>query len=99
MGSFVPVDQVSEDDYDRVLGINTKGVFLLSKAVIKVMKTQEPLKVQTSRHGARDIGRGAIVNIASVLSTFALPGRLSYVASKHAVVGLGRSLGAYIPVT
>ena len=97
MESFVPADQVSEEDYDRVLDVNTKGVFLLTKAVARVMKAQEPRQVEFPRHGTRDIGRGAIVTISSILSLIAMPDRAHYVTSKHAVLGLVRSVGTLLP--
>lgn len=41
----------------------------------------------------RDIGRGAIVNIASANSFAGLPGKMSYTVSKHAVMGLTKMAG------
>ena len=54
------------------------------------MKKQEP-RYYNGRHGSRSIGRGSIVNVASVYSFIATPGLMSYVASKHAIMGLTKS--------
>jgi NAD(P)-dependent dehydrogenase (short-subunit alcohol dehydrogenase family) len=66
----------SEEEYDRIMGINTKGVWLCMKHAIRVMLEQ---------------GHGAIVNVASVAGIVGMPGGAVYSASKHAVVGLTKS--------
>jgi 3alpha(or 20beta)-hydroxysteroid dehydrogenase len=75
-GRLAPMTELSVDDFDRVMAVNCRGVFLGLRAVLRVMKEQ---------------GSGAIVNTASMAgirggATFA-----PYVASKHAVIGLTRS--------
>ncbi len=66
----------SEEDWDRVIGINLKGVWLCMKSEIPQMLKQ---------------GGGAIVNTASVAGLVGIRSRSAYVASKHAVVGLTKS--------
>jgi len=69
---------LSEEQWDRVLGVNLKGVFLCCQAVIPHMMKQ---------------GKGRIVNIAStagVRMTFF--GSLDYTVSKHGVAGLNQHL-------
>ena len=67
----------SEEDFDRVMAVNTKGVWLSMKYELKQMQRQ---------------GRGAIVNNASVAGVVgSRSGAGSYVASKHAVVGLTKA--------
>ena len=73
-----PLCEQTEQDFDSVVDVDAKGVFLCMKHQIPEM-----LKV----------GGGAIVNIASVAGVIADPGMASYVAAKHAVVGLTRSAG------
>jgi NAD(P)-dependent dehydrogenase (short-subunit alcohol dehydrogenase family) len=75
-GSFVFLQQGSEEDYDRMMAINTKGVWLCMKYEIAVMLEQ---------------GYGAIVNVASAAGLVGMPGGAVYSASKHAVVGLTKS--------
>ncbi|GAA5316738.1 MAG: glucose 1-dehydrogenase [Candidatus Pelagadaptatus aseana] len=67
------------DDFDRVMDINVKGVFLCMKAQIPHMQQQ---------------GGGNIVNVSSVAGVGAAPMMSSYAASKHAVLGLTRSAAA-----
>lgn len=66
-------------DFDRVMDINVKGVFLCMKAQIPHMQTQ---------------GGGNILNVASVAGVGAAPMMSSYAASKHAVIGLTKSAAA-----
>jgi 3-oxoacyl-[acyl-carrier protein] reductase len=83
--TLVPTEELSEADWDRMININMKGVFLCCKAVIPVMKRQR---------------RGHIVNIASIAArnggTFA---GIHYVASKGGVLAmtkkLAKELGQY----
>jgi 3-oxoacyl-[acyl-carrier protein] reductase len=69
--------RMKEEEWDAVLGVNLKGVWNFSKAVIKPMVS----------------GRtGRIVNIASVVGLCGNPGQTNYAASKAGVMGLSRSL-------
>lgn len=65
-----------EEDWDRVVGINLKGVWLCMKAEIPQMLKQ---------------GGGAIVNTASVAGLVAITGTVAYVAAKHGVTGLTKA--------
>jgi NAD(P)-dependent dehydrogenase (short-subunit alcohol dehydrogenase family) len=71
-----PLAEVTEAEYDRVLAVNLKGVFL-------GMRTQIPAMVER--------GGGAIVNIASVAGLVAVPLISPYTASKHGIIGLTRN--------
>ena len=64
-------------EWRQVLEVNLDGAFLMARSAI-------PLMVES--------GGGAIVNLASMLGHVSVPGAASYVASKHAVVGLTKSL-------
>jgi NAD(P)-dependent dehydrogenase (short-subunit alcohol dehydrogenase family) len=79
-----PVEELVSADWDRILAVNIKGVFLCSKAVIPYMKKQ---------------GGGKIVNMASTVAFSGLPHFLHYSTSKGSVVtmtrGLARTLGDY----
>ncbi|MBN2099598.1 MAG: SDR family oxidoreductase [Dehalococcoidia bacterium] len=70
------VHNTSEDNWDRVMATNLKGVYLCMKYEIPPMLKQ---------------GKGAIVNTASLAGLKGLSGQASYVASKHGVVGLTKS--------
>ncbi len=84
-GKMLPMVELEVADFDRVMAINARGVFMGLRDVLKVMKEQGT--------------GGAIVNTSSQAGIKG-GGRFSpYVASKHAVVGLSRSAalegGAY----
>jgi NAD(P)-dependent dehydrogenase (short-subunit alcohol dehydrogenase family) len=65
-----------EADFDRVIAVNLKGVWL-------GMKHQIPRMLEN--------GGGAIVNTASLAGLVAVPSLAAYIASKHGVVGLTRA--------
>lgn len=69
--------ETSEEDWDRVLRITLKSVYLCSKAIIPVMLKQ---------------GGGSIVNTASVLGLVASPNQAAYCAAKGAVVMLTKQM-------
>lgn len=76
-----PFLEITEDAFDWVMGINTKGVFLGMKAQLEVMVHQ---------------ASGVIVNTASIAGLLGLPGYAGYSTSKHAVVGLTKSVAVEV---
>ena len=66
----------SVDEFDAIMGVNVKGVWLCMKYQLPLMLAQ---------------GGGAIVNTASVAGLGAAPKMSIYAASKHAVIGLTKS--------
>ena len=75
---FGRVEEVSEQDWDHVIAVDLKGVFLCCQAAI-------PLLRQSGR-------RGRIVNLGSDASRIGWPLIASYSAAKFGVVGLTKSL-------
>ncbi|MBD2731358.1 SDR family oxidoreductase [Nostoc sp. FACHB-892] len=71
-----PLHEQPIEEFDNLMAINVRGVFLCMKYEIEQMLTQ---------------GSGVIVNNSSIEGLIALPGASPYVASKHAVMGLTRS--------
>ena len=71
------IEQTSIEDWERLLAINLKSVFLCSKLIIPYMKKRE---------------KGAIVNIASVNGLLGIPKHAAYNASKGGVISLTRQL-------
>lgn len=65
------------ENFDRVIAVNLRGVWLCMRHEIRQMLSQE--------------GDGAIVNCASVAGLIGLPDIPAYVASKHGVIGLTRA--------
>jgi NAD(P)-dependent dehydrogenase (short-subunit alcohol dehydrogenase family) len=78
-GNFFPIEELPEEEWDRILDINLKGVYLCLKYEAKAMLPA---------------GRGAIVNVGSVNSFRGFPMGSAYVASKHALIGLTSSVSA-----
>ncbi len=76
MAHIAPTGDSTREDWDRVIGINLRGVWSCMKYELQQMKRQ---------------GSGAIVNNASVGALTGNPGIGSYIASKHGVVGLTRT--------
>ncbi|MFC1992392.1 SDR family oxidoreductase [Chloroflexota bacterium] len=70
-----PITETTEEDWDRIIGINLKGVWLCLKYEIQQMLKQ---------------GKGSIVNTASVFGLVGQAKRSLYDASKHGVIGLTR---------
>lgn len=79
-GTLAGIVDLAEDDWDRVLDINLKGIFLSMKYEAKAMLV--------SGKG------GAIVNVGSVNSFLGFPTGSAYVASKHGMIGLTTSASA-----
>lgn len=75
-GVVKPTVEYGEADWDRVIAINLKGVWLCMKSELQQMLKQ---------------GSGAIVNTASVAGLVGLPGFSAYVAAKHGVNGLTKT--------
>ncbi|MFP3203032.1 MAG: SDR family oxidoreductase [Sulfolobus sp.] len=81
--SYGAVHEVEEEEWDRIMDVNVKGAFLMSKYAIPHMLKQ---------------GKGVIINIASVQSFAAQRRVAAYATSKHALLGLTRSIAVdYAP--
>jgi NAD(P)-dependent dehydrogenase (short-subunit alcohol dehydrogenase family) len=76
IAKIAPIADSSRDEWDRVIGINLRGVWSCMKYELRQMERQ---------------GSGAIVNNASVGALTGNPGIASYIASKHGVIGLTRT--------
>ena len=72
----VTIDAIEERDFDRIVSINLKGVWLCLKHQIRHLRAN---------------GGGSIVNNASVSGLVALAGQGAYTATKHGVVGLSKT--------
>ncbi|MEE8488582.1 MAG: SDR family NAD(P)-dependent oxidoreductase [Gemmatimonadota bacterium] len=77
IGVFGTFVDLDIDDYDRVFAVNVRGLFLCSRAFAPGMVEQ---------------GGGVIVNVASLAGKNAFAGGAIYSASKHAVMGMSKSM-------
>jgi 3-oxoacyl-[acyl-carrier protein] reductase len=69
--------RMSEDDFDKVIQINLKSVFNLTKAVIKPMMKQK---------------KGSIINMSSIVGLKGNAGQANYAASKAGILGFTKSI-------
>jgi NAD(P)-dependent dehydrogenase (short-subunit alcohol dehydrogenase family) len=72
-----PAAEMAEADWDAVIDVNLKGPFLVSRLVGPAMATR---------------GWGRIINLGSIMSVVALPGRAPYAAAKAGVLNLTKVL-------
>ena len=77
MDDFVPLGDLDDALWERVLGVNLNGPMYLTRKALATMLAK---------------GAGSIVNIASVGGLFGGRSGVSYTTSKHAVIGLTRSV-------
>jgi NAD(P)-dependent dehydrogenase (short-subunit alcohol dehydrogenase family) len=75
-GASATTQDCSEENWDKTIGINLKGIWLC-------MKYEIPIMLQK--------GKGVIVNCASVAGLVGFQGLPAYVASKHGVIGLTKT--------
>ena len=74
-GPAKPIEEITEEDFDFVYGINVKGAFFGLKYVLPHMKKQKS---------------GSIVNTASVAGLIGSPSMMLYNSSKHALMGINK---------
>jgi NAD(P)-dependent dehydrogenase (short-subunit alcohol dehydrogenase family) len=74
--AIMPTVDIMEDEWDRIVGINLRGMFLCMKYQIPLMLRQ---------------GGGAIVNTSSGAGIKGFKGQAAYAAAKHGVIGLTKS--------
>ena len=79
IGMGAPVEEVKDEDYDRLMGTNLRGMHLGCQYGVPMMK---------------DRGKGSIVNIASVHGVEGSPGNTVYATTKGGIIGGTRSLAA-----
>lgn len=72
-----PIDEITLEEFNKVMSINVTGTWLCSRAVTPIMKKS---------------GGGKIINLASTLGLVGLQNRTPYTSSKGAVVQMTRAL-------
>lgn len=80
MDHFLPLGEVDDRTWDRVMAVNVTGVMRLSRAVLPLML---------------EAGGGAVVTVASKASLGAGAAGVAYTSSKHAVIGLVKSVAYF----
>jgi 3-oxoacyl-[acyl-carrier protein] reductase len=74
---FKPFDQIPSEEWDQVMAVNLKGLWLCCMAVVPIMKAQQKGKIINTSSSAWDVGR---------------PLYLHYITSKAGIVGFTRGL-------
>lgn len=77
IGAYFDAAEMTQDQWDLVFSVDLKAVWMVSKSVIPTM---------------RKMGKGSIVNIASIHARMTVAGMFPYAAAKSGVIGLTRSL-------
>lgn len=78
------IEETTEADWDRVINVNLKGVWLGVRAQVRHMRPRN---------------QGVIINMASNVAFVGSPGAAAYVAAKHGVVGITRSVALELAKT
>jgi NAD(P)-dependent dehydrogenase (short-subunit alcohol dehydrogenase family) len=77
-GDMMPIERADQSAWDDVMAINARGTWLCMRYEVPALLAR---------------GGGAIVNVSSIYGMAGRQGHHAYVASKHAVVGMSRSVG------
>jgi 3-oxoacyl-[acyl-carrier protein] reductase len=77
IGRFKPLEELALDEWDEMIGVNVRSLYLVTRAFLGGMK------------GA---GGGTVVNVASLAGKNGVEGGTAYCASKHAVLGFSKAL-------
>ncbi|MBN1321091.1 MAG: SDR family oxidoreductase [Thermoleophilia bacterium] len=77
MGGFKPFDEWTEEQWDKMMAVNVRGMWNCAKAVVPYMKVR---------------GYGKIINVTSDSFLVGVPGFIHYISSKGAVIGFTRGL-------
>ncbi len=80
LAHFAPVAETTIEQFDEVLAVNVRGVFLMTRAFLEDLRATQ----------------GHVVNIASLAGRNAVPNAAAYAAAKHAVVGFSKSFFAEV---
>jgi len=78
-GRAIPLEDLSLDQWNAVVGVNLTGAFLCAQEAIKIMKAQQPRG-------------GRIINNGSISAHSPRPNSAPYTATKHAVTGLTKCI-------
>lgn len=78
-GKYQTLDQVSEEEWDLVMNTNVKSMYLFSRILLPKMRVN---------------GYGRIINMSSIYGKFGGSGSAAYSTSKHAIIGLTKSIAA-----
>jgi NAD(P)-dependent dehydrogenase (short-subunit alcohol dehydrogenase family) len=93
IGHVGSIETTEPDDFDRLLNVNVRGVYLVTRAFLPLLLANRP-EGSENAHGV-----GAIVNIASVSGLVGIKQRFAYCTTKGAVIAMTRQLAVEYPKT
>jgi len=79
IGIAAPIEDLTVEDWKRVVDVNLTGSFLCAQGAVRLMKAQVP-------------AGGRIINNGSIAAHAPRPNSVAYTATKHAITGLTRAL-------
>jgi NAD(P)-dependent dehydrogenase (short-subunit alcohol dehydrogenase family) len=91
IGHVGSIETTEPEDFDRLLDVNVRSVYLVTRAFLPVLLANEPKE--------ENAARGAIVNIGSVAGMVGIKQRFAYCMSKGAVLAMTRQLAVEYPKT
>lgn len=77
MALSCPLEQTTSEQFDRIMALNVRAPYFLCQAALPLLRRSD---------------RGTILNIASVVGHKGYPLQSAYAASKHALIGMSKSL-------
>lgn len=78
-GGFAPTTEYDDELFDRTFAINVRGAYLAMKHAVPLLRAR---------------GGGAVINVASVAGLQGTPGMIAYGMSKHALIGMTKTVAA-----
>jgi NAD(P)-dependent dehydrogenase (short-subunit alcohol dehydrogenase family) len=93
IGHVGSIETTEPEDFDRLLNVNVRGVYLVTRAFLPMLLAEPPEGDKSAP------GTGAIVNIASVSGLVGIKQRFAYCTSKGAIVAMTRQLAVEYPKT
>jgi NAD(P)-dependent dehydrogenase (short-subunit alcohol dehydrogenase family) len=82
-----PIADVTEEHFDRIMGLNVRALFFTSQAAVAKMRED----------ASRRVKGGSIIHISSQMGHVGSPNRVVYCASKHAVEGMTKAMTVELP--
>jgi 3-oxoacyl-[acyl-carrier protein] reductase len=94
-GTFGPLEQTTTEQWDQIMAVNARGPFILCREALPYLK-RSPLATTPLQQQGTSAGdycrRAFIVNISSVVGVKGYINQAAYTASKHALLGMSKSL-------
>jgi NAD(P)-dependent dehydrogenase (short-subunit alcohol dehydrogenase family) len=93
IGHVGSIEATEPEDFDRLLNVNVRSVYLVTRAFLPLLLAPNPQQNESSAHV------GSIINIASIAGLVGVKQRFAYCATKGAVIAMTRQLAVDYPKT